>query len=389
MPMGQAFANEEGETLVETTNVQQDEAPEMMSESEVASEAEKVIECEEETVSEGTLYNERSSLSREECEQIQEEISQIERPENYLEGDFTNYSECSSYLRNQMSLRYNYVMFNLYSSTYHSLSAMETMNNTIFNNVFVHTGVSYQGDAILYDYEGVDWEVTRYALGNGRYRYEFIYIIVYKNTTQQELDLRTAIQNKTAELCNGVSSDYEKVRRIYDFICSMVSYDYTNLYNDNHRLKYTAYAAMFNHTAVCQGYATLFYRMCEEVGISARVITSISHAWNIVRIGNVYYNVDSTWDAYASPAERNYQYFLKSNAEFPDHEREYEFTTYSFNAAYPMTQTSYEVPDAHRTFIGLYCTDGTWYYYENGEVNSDFTDLVLYNGTWYYVEDEF
>lgn len=387
MPMGQAFANEEGENLVKTTNVQQDEAPEMMSESEVASEAEKVIECEEETVSEGTLYNERSSLSREECEQIQEEISQIERPENYLEGDFTNYSECSSYLRNQMSLRYNYVMFNLYSSTYHSLSAMETMNNTIFNNVFVHTGVSYQGDAILYDYEGVDWEVTRYALGNGRYRYEFIYIIVYKNTTQQELDLRTAIQNKTAELCNGVSSDYEKVRRIYDFICSMVSYDYTNLYNDNHRLKYTAYAAMFNHTAVCQGYATLFYRMCEEVGISARVITSISHAWNIVRIGNVYYNVDSTWDAYASPAERNYQYFLKSNAEFPDHEREYEFTTYSFNAAYPMTQTSYEVPDAHRTFIGLYCTDGTWYYYENGEVNSDFTDLVLYNGTWYYVED--
>ena len=60
MPMGQAFANEEGETIVETTNVQQDEAPEMMSESEVASEAEKVIECEEETVSEGTLYNERS-----------------------------------------------------------------------------------------------------------------------------------------------------------------------------------------------------------------------------------------------------------------------------------------------------------------------------------------
>lgn len=35
-----------GETLVETANVQQDEVPEMMSESEVESEAEKVIECE-------------------------------------------------------------------------------------------------------------------------------------------------------------------------------------------------------------------------------------------------------------------------------------------------------------------------------------------------------
>lgn len=30
-------------------------------------------------------------------------------------------------------------------------------------------------------------------------------------------------------------------------------------------------------------------------------------------------------------------------AEFPDHEREYEFTTYSFNAAYPMTQHSHRM----------------------------------------------
>ena len=485
MPMGQAFANEEGQNFAETASAQQDEVPEMMGESEVTSEvesaaevenvvdtsqdakeemetwqseetkapaetetkipeettdaqdeitaatessesseaqssepqrsdleqiptqetesteaetietetseestkAEEVIECEEDTVSEGTFYNERDSLSQEERERIQEEISQIERPENYLEGNFTNYSECTSYVRNQMSLRYNYVMFNLYSSKYRSLSAMETMNNTIFNNAFAHTGISYQGDAILYDYEGIDWQVTRYALGNGQYCYSFIYTIVYKDTTQQELELRSAIQNKTAELCNGVSSDYEKIRRIYDFICSTVSYDYTNLYDYNHRLKYTAYAAMFHHTAVCQGYATLFYRMCEEVGISSRVITSIDHAWNIVQIGNRYYNVDSTWDAYASPVERNYQYFLKSNAEFPGHEREYEFTTYSFNASYPMTESSYSVPKEHRTFVGLYCTDGIWYYYENGEVNSDFTDLVFYNGTWYYVEN--
>ena len=371
------------ETGTETQEVETEETTE---EETTEAETEEVIECEENMISEHALYN--GGLSPEEQEQAQKELDQIERPENYLVGDFNSQSECVLYLRSQMGLRFNYVEMNLYSSEDWSNSVQQTMVDTILNKAMEYTGVSYEGDAINFDYKAVISFGGQYPLGNGRYRYKIGYKIVYRTNAQQEKELRTAIQNKTAELCNGVSSEYEKIRRIYDFVCSTVSFDYVHKNNSNYGFKFTAYAAMMNHTAVCLGYATLFYRMCLEAGISSRVITSekIDHAWNIVRIGNAYYNVDSTWDAYDSPINRNYKYFLKSNAEFKGHERDAEFNTASFNAIYPMTQKSYSVPREHQMFIGLYCTNGTWYYYEGGEIKRNFTDLVLYDGTWYYVQ---
>ena len=80
-----------------------------------------------------------------------------------------------------------------------------------------------------------------------------------------------------------------------------MEYDYTNLNDDNYKLKYTAYAAMCNGTAVCQGYSNLLYRMLLEAGVDCRIISGIGvsggHAWNIVRLGDLYYNVDATWDS--------------------------------------------------------------------------------------------
>jgi transglutaminase/protease-like cytokinesis protein 3 len=81
-------------------------------------------------------------------------------------------------------------------------------------------------------------------------------------------------------------TDYEKVRGIYDYICNNVVYDYENLEDDTYQLKYTAYAALVNGTAVCQGYALLFYRLALEAGLDARYVTGTAngdnHGWNIV-----------------------------------------------------------------------------------------------------------
>ena len=63
-------------------------------------------------------------------------------------------------------------------------------------------------------------------------------------------------------------------------------------------LKYTAYAAMINKTAVCQGYASLLYRLLLECGVDCRVVTGYGnggrHAWNIVEVDGKYYNVAGT-----------------------------------------------------------------------------------------------
>ena len=93
---------------------------------------------------------------------------------------------------------------------------------------------------------------------------------------------------------------------------------------------------------MCQGYATLFYRLALEAGLDARVIAGVAgggnHAWNIVKINGSYYNLDSTWDAGRDP----YDYFLKNMDDFSDHDRNADYTASDFVTAYPMSATSYD-----------------------------------------------
>ncbi len=206
---------------------------------------------------------------------------------------------------------------------------------------FRHTGNPDEGDSIRWDWSFVQRSWSYWQTGNS-YRFELTYTYDYKTTAAQQAELKTAVNNLLNQLDLSGKSSYEKVRTIYDYLCDNITYDYENLNNDNYDLKYTAYAALINKTAVCQGYASLLYRMLLEEGIDVRMIAGIGnggrHAWNIIRLGNLYYNADSTWDA----GESYYTYFLKSPTTFPDHERDDEYNTADFHRVYPMSSTDYD-----------------------------------------------
>ena len=385
------FETESSESEVPSTEASETKELETEETEEETEEetTEEVIDREEDVVSQGVFFND--SLSEEQREQVLEEINQIERPENYLAGICNSQEECISYLRERMSWRYQYIEFKLYSNTYYADNDRANLWHDFLYKAWEHTGVSYEGDSIRYDYNAYDGgSIACEILGSNRYQYTFIYRISYKINTEQEQALRVAVRNKTAELCKGASSDYEKIRRIYDFICKTVSFDH--IHGESYFLRYTAYAAMMNHTSVCQGYATLFYRMCLEAGIDARVVTSrsLGHSWNIVRLGNVYYYVDAAWDEYASKKsvlKKNLNWFLKSSADFPDHGNDKEVMSLMPLSSYPMSQKSYSVPKEDRMYVGLYSINGTWYYVEGETINRNFSELCLYNGSWYYVQN--
>lgn len=66
---------------------------------------------------------------------------------------------------------------------------------------------------------------------------------------------------------------------------------------------------MQHHRATSEGYAALFYRMCQQAGISARIVSGTvngeANEWNIVNINGSWYNVDCAMDAYENPLTRN------------------------------------------------------------------------------------
>ena len=189
-------------------------------------------------------------------------------------------------------------------------------------------------------------------------------------TAQQEATLSSYIKSTLLpQLALDGKSTYQKVRAIYDWITRNVRYDYANLGNDSYLLQYTAYAAVINRTAVCNGYASLFYRLANDAGIDCRFITGTAggyHAWNIVRMDNgKYYCLDATWDE----GQTNYSYFLKGTTEFDqDHTvMTDENNTYFWNQ-YPVSAADFDpnapLPPAAPTVTMTYSDSGkpklTW-----------------------------
>ena len=179
-----------------------------------------------------------------------------------------------------------------------------------------HTGVPTEGDYLRFEFGGYR---GRFSFEEKTGLFRCTYNFLYYTTADQEQTLNGEVQRVLKELDLGGKSDKEKADAIYAYLCRNVSYDNKNLNDSTYTLKYTAYAALCDKTAVCQGYATAFYRLCLESGVEARVIssTAMNHAWNIVKLGRFYYCLDATWDA---NHPQSYLYYLKgSNDWLHDH----------------------------------------------------------------------
>ena len=215
----------------------------------------------------------------------------------------------------------------------------------IVEKAMEETGVPTQGDYIRWTYAGWSGSCSLESDDEGLH-YVFVYDCKYYTTAAQEAELSEKIDSVLQSLdINDESSDYDVICAVYDYICANVSYDYDNLNDSEYLLKYTAYAAMINKTAVCQGYSALMYRMLQQKNIDCRLIPGSNHAWNIVAIDGVYYNADSTWDAGRDP--KNYAYFLCGDSDFAEHTRYSEYSTEEFYRLYPMAETKYVVCPSH------------------------------------------
>ena len=256
---------------------------------------------------------------------------------------YNSVDEAAAYVRQQMVAREENIEIMIGSSLVPSYDA--NILNDIAGNIaskaieYKRGAFGYEGDALASNRNGLGYRISSSSSGI----YTISYTIKYLTTKEQENELTTAVNNAIAGLNLEGKSTYEKIKSIYDYICDNVDYDYDGLADSNNSIKYTAYSALINRKAVCEGYAVLFYRMCMDAGIPARIITGQgnggAHAWNIVEINGYYYNVDVTWDGQDSETRHNY--FLKNEADFADHTRDAAYSTAEFNAAFPMSASSY------------------------------------------------
>ncbi len=242
-------------------------------------------------------------------------------------------------LRNRMKQRTSNVTISFsFEGTNYDANKLINLQYDAMNQAFTHTGNGSEGDYLSWAYCGYGMQIS-YGRENGYTNGTFKYVITYYTNSSQEAAVTKKAQQITSSLGLSSKSEYEKVYAVYKYICDNVKYD-----RNSSNIKYSCYAAMVNNSAVCQGYALMAYRLLNDAGVSCRFVagdtTSGAHGWNIVRIGSLYYNFDATWDA--GKSDTNYLYFLKSDANFPNHKRWAKYKTNEFNATYPMSSTDYD-----------------------------------------------
>ncbi len=250
----------------------------------------------------------------------------------------------------------------------------QSLETSILEITEEHTGIPDEGDYIRFQLGPQVRDPFSVSIISETFSFTLVYHYTYYTTTAQESDVDNAVASVLSSLNLERKDDYTKLSKIYEWICTHVTYDHANRGNDAYKLQYTAYGAIINGTAVCQGYANLLYRMCLEAGIDCRVITGTGkgvtedpsggpHAWNIVKLGELYYYVDSTWDSTSSFSIDSTNWYLygdDTNSFTNTHVRNastdnnaINYTTSQFYSRYPMAMSSYVYNPTYKLTVNI------------------------------------
>ncbi len=191
----------------------------------------------------------------------------------------------------------------------------------------------------------------------------------------EEWEIYTALHSFRGTLSEE-DSDYDVIRKAYLYIIDTV--DYVDGSSDNQNI----ISALVNGQSVCAGYARAFQYLLQNSGIQSFYVHGNSlnddgwgsHAWNIVRCGDKYYHVDTTYgddidnEKMLSMGIHNYSYLCIDDASVSrDHE----------------ISDDLPVPECNSLDLNYYVMNGRYFdYYDDSVVSSLYNSV--YNGEYYW-----
>lgn len=110
-------------------------------------------------------------------------------------------------------------------------------------------------------------------------------------------DMEDKVSQIIEENIEETDTDYEKLLKFNDYLCTHVSYGENNFAHE-------AYGALNKGESVCEGYAEAFKMLCDRVDIPCILVVGTgtsggdggAHMWNYVKLEGSWYAVDVTWD---------------------------------------------------------------------------------------------
>lgn len=139
------------------------------------------------------------------------------------------------------------------------------------------------------------YNYTSFNLGDkiASLRFSGTYTMSPKEVKETQKKIDYYVQNCFWGLEQG-TSDFEKVKYIYEYLIENTEYDKNSKDNQN------ICSVFLYGKSVCQGYAQATQYLLQKAGVfctlvMGKVENGQSHAWNLVKMDGEYYYIDTTW----------------------------------------------------------------------------------------------
>lgn len=147
---------------------------------------------------------------------------------------------------------------------------------------------------VLNEHPELFWVDSGYQYSNyGRYVMVWPRYNRDKNQVKEDQERLEDLRDGILENVPSKGGAYEKTKYIFKYLIEKTDYKIGCPDNQN------IYSALINNVTVCAGYAKATQYLLQKLGIPCLYVCGHTnrgyHAWNIVKCGKHYYQVDTTW----------------------------------------------------------------------------------------------
>lgn len=201
----------------------------------------------------------------------------------------------------------------------------------------------------------------------------------YTMTPAEAATDQAKVEAAAAALLKGLDSslsEYDRELAIHDRLIRSTVYD------EKAANAHSLVGALADGRAVCEGYARAFQYLLYQAGIPCLFVRGTAtnetgtqrHAWNVVKLGGVWYQVDATWDdpTIKGLDDANYSSYAYFNITTEQIERDHVIV-------YEMAQKDKQDTSYQASYPIPACTkaDGNNYFLRNGQVLGHFSEADI------------
>lgn len=198
-----------------------------------------------------------------------------------------------------------------------------------------------------------------------------------KNEIAQAKEIFDSGVKKALSCVDSSMSDIQKALAIHEYICNLAVYPEIVFNEDgtsseeypDKDIYHSAYGFFKDNTVVCAGYTLAYSYLMNLVGVQTEYVSSdaMAHAWNKIKIGDNWYNVDLTYDDFnlshniTTYGAVRHSHFLKSDSYISSEKGSchYGYVTYDDCIA---DDTSFDSAFWDDVTSRIYILDGSYYY---------------------------